>query len=182
MFHRHDPIISHKVLFVGSVVIPMVRIRTLRHGKIMRLLQINHTVVDIAQRETWISLPSNYMHSLLRTVHCVFSTEIFQVEKNENKYNLLISLHLVIHFTRTKQRIKFISLVTWGKRPDPKIQECPNLSSGSNWKWVDLLVCLPLHRVSYNESKCPSLKYEVFWYYLMVTLWILNGFSWVCLL
>ena len=28
------------------------------------------------------------MHSLLRTVHCVFSTEIFQVEKNENKYNL----------------------------------------------------------------------------------------------
>ena len=182
MFHRHGPIISHKVLFVGSVVIPTVRIRTLRHGKIMRLLQINHTVVDIAQRETWISLPSNYMHSLLRTVHCVFSTEIFQVEKNENKYNLLISLHLVIHFTRTKQRIKFISLVTWGKRPDPKIQECPNLSSGSNWKWVDLLVCLPLHRVSYNESKCPSLKYEVFWYYLMVTLWILNGFSWVCLL
>ena len=182
MFHRHDPIISHKVLFVGSVVIPTVRIRTLRHGKIMRLLQINHTVVDIAQRETWISLPSNYMHSLLRTVHCVFSTEIFQVEKNENKYNLLISLHLVIHFTRTKQRIKFISLVTWGKRPDPKIQECPNLSSGSNWKWVDLLVCLPLHRVSYNESKCPSLKYEVFWYYLMVTLWILNGFSGVCLL
>lgn len=60
-------------------------------------------------------------------------------------------LHLVIHFMRTKQRIEAMCLVTWAKRPDPKIQECPNLSSGSNWKWVDLFIHLPLHRVSYNE-------------------------------
>ena len=62
MFHRHDPIISHKVLFVDSVVIPTVQIRTLRHGKIMRFLRINHTYVNIAHRETWVSLHSNYMH------------------------------------------------------------------------------------------------------------------------
>lgn len=125
MFHRHDPIISHKVLFVGSVVIPTVQIRTLRHGKILRLLQINDTDVDVAQRETWVSLPSNYMHSLLRTVHCVFSTEIFQVEKNENKYNLLISLHLVIHFMRTKQRLKPWVWLLGEKDLTPKFKNVP---------------------------------------------------------
>ena len=67
-------------------------------------------------------------------------------------------LPLAIPFVRTKLRIEALSLVALAKKTGAQIRECPNLSSGSNWKRVGLFVHFPLHTINCNEDQISKPK------------------------
>lgn len=98
----------------------------------MRLLQINDTDVDIAQTETQVTFSPNYTHFTFKLLIAYLQVKFYRWKKNESKYHLLMNIAFGHPLHENKTRIEAMCLVTWAKKPDPKIQECPNLSSGSN--------------------------------------------------